>query len=422
MHFFQREVRENIIHSINNSLKVRSKNQIQLITIKGIHRLNQIYGYETCDRITDRFYLTMKQVLTTVSPLAEVFRATSSTFITVSPAYSQQTLLKQGESIYAETDKVLNGLVDYPDVVRCSIVTIPISRNVKHIDEILLAKIEYYVNFYSKEQADIYAYDESFCNKMLRQSDIKVRLSDALLKEKIIFYFQPKYNNENVIVGFESLARWQDEQLGWVTPDEFIPEFEHSPLYAEFCHYAVIKSIRALKTLHLNGYSNMPVSINVMKQMFEDDSFANFVADIADDNDIDYSLITLEITETALPELAPKIAQNIGKLRSLGIKIAIDDFGVGDSSFSRLMKLDFDELKLDREFISLIDTENKNCNPNKIIASICQTFKSLGVTVVIEGIETKTQRDFVFDNFDIDVIQGFYYSKPLPIEELIGKG
>lgn len=419
MYFYKREMRDHIVHSVNQALSLRNRTQLQIIRIKDIHRLNQTYGYDVCDKAIDIFFEKMKEIINIHFPKEEVFRIKGGTFVTVSQYYSAEDIELQGNLIYPETDKALGGIISYPDVIRCTIATIPLSRGLRSIDKNLLAKIEYYVHFYNQENEDIYMYDESFCEQMLRQADIKTRLRDALENEQIQFHFQPQYNSKNKVVAFESLARWTDEKLGVIAPNEFIPEFENSTFYKDFCRYAVAKSVSSLKTLHESGFENTSISINVMKKMFEDSEFADYIARIADESHINRNLITLEITETALPEPDSTIAKNIRKLRSLGFRIAIDDFGVGDSSFTRLMHLDFDELKLDREFISHIDLDVKACKTNRIIESICQMFKNLGVSVVIEGVEIKEQRDYVYDNFKIDLIQGFYYSRPLPLDDII---
>ncbi len=412
--------RDKIISAMNETLHSQENYQLQMIKVKEIQRINNIYGYSTGDIVIEKVHSVINKIVPEICPSAKVFHLKGCTFITISPTYSIAELHEHNIIFNNHIDKELEGILNIPDVIRCRIATIPLSKNIDLYCDKTFAKIEYYVHKQDIKSDDIYLYNESLFEKTVRQSNIKTRLEDALIKKRIKFHFQPQYDSNDRIVGLESLARWEDEQLGVIAPNEFIPEYENSPLYNEFCNYTIEQTLFEFSQLYNSGFDHISISINIMKRKFEDKSFSDFLTRIAKRNNIPFNKIILEITESTYSESDSKIADNIKTLRSLGFKLSVDDFGTGDASFARLIQLDFDELKFDRSFVNMMETTNINDKANRFLTSLCKFFRDsrIDVNIVFEGIEEEIQRNFVFEQLEVNVVQGFYYSKALPMAEL----
>ncbi len=415
----RKESRKEILSAMGAVLQSDLDYQLQIIKIKEISRLNQKYGYEVCDAIVEKFQNILQELIPTICSKSQVFHLKGCTFISISPIYSVSELKEHGVKIYQAIDEFTADLLQKTDVIRCHVATIPLPKNCNVIYDNVLSKMEYYFHHNFEKREDIFQYDETFFASLVRQSEIRLRLQDALLNKKIKFHFQPQYNKDDQIVGFESLARWQDECLGIIPPNEFIPEFEHSMFYDDFCNYAIEQSLGNFAQLRQNGFANTSISINIMKGKFKDTELPHYLTQIATQYEIPFEQIILEITETAFSESDVVIANNIKKLRERGFKLSIDDFGTGNASFARLIQLDFDELKLDRSFANMMVTADVNDKANLIMSSLCKFCHDSVVKVVFEGIETKEQRDFVFKQLEVDMIQGFYYSKPMPLKQLV---
>ena len=412
--------RDAVIASIKETYEVAGTYQLQLIKIKNMHRFNAIYGYEVGDIIVKEFYLVLKKSIAELDPSAKLFHLKGSTFITISKCYLLSELSKHGHLIYQLIDQAMIGILKKTDLVRCSVAVIPIEKKSESIPDRILANIEYYLSQNDSNSTDISKYDNTFFEKLIRQSSIITRLENALENKDIKFHFQPQYDKSNNIVGFESLARWEDDELGIITPNEFIPAYENSPLCDKFCYYTIENVLNNF--YKLNKYDEkFTISINLMKSVFEDEKLPYHLKKIATYNNIEPSKIILEITETDFSRSNSNINYNLKNLRNLGFKLSIDDFGTGDASYAKLINLEFDELKLDMSFTKVINTENLDEKANQFITSICKLCINSGINIVFEGIETQEQRDFVFNQLGVNIVQGFYYSKALPIDKLTEK-
>ncbi|WP_339900298.1 EAL domain-containing protein [Paraglaciecola polaris] len=251
---------------------------------------------------------------------------------------------------------------------------------------------------------------------MLRRFEIEEQLSMALERNEFEVYYQPKIDVKNrSIIGAEALLRWRNPLLGNVTPDEFIPIAEHTGLIVPIGKYVVKQALSFLnewKKIHRKSYT---MAVNLSPRQFRDKALMSFVEQSLNDENIKAGSLEFEITEGILMDGSSYIDDALNEIHKLGIKLSMDDFGTGYSSLNYLRQYSFDILKIDRSFIKGI-TLNK-ADFDLVKATIAMAH-SLDLLVVAEGVETHEQFTLL-DTLGCDLIQGYYFSKPLPAKKLL---
>jgi EAL domain-containing protein (putative c-di-GMP-specific phosphodiesterase class I) len=214
-------------------------------------------------------------------------------------------------------------------------------------------------------------------------------------------------------VGFEALARWQHPDLGLVPPSRFIPVAEQCGLITELGEHVLRAACQQINRWHTDSLTLVPVSINVSPKQFQSNRLVNLVESLTTEFNIRPSMLSFEITETALMETTESYLLALQTLRELGARISIDDFGTGYSSLSYLKHLPIDALKIDRSFVRDMATDS---NDAAIVSAIVSMSRSLGLYTVAEGIETADQLMRLRD-LGCQVGQGFYFSGAVPADQ-----
>lgn len=247
---------------------------------------------------------------------------------------------------------------------------------------------------------------------------IERNLRRALQKNEFELHYQPQLDiKTNKISGFEALIRWRNEELGFVSPAKFISIAEDTHMILPIGIWVLRNACLFLKRLHLAGYLDLTISVNVsMLQLLQDD-FVEVVTDALELTKLSPKYMELEITESILMESYETIARKLKLLRGRGVKIALDDFGKGYSSLNYLRHLPISTLKIDKTFIDTIQAEGKNKSLADLIVKLG---RSMDLCVVAEGVETKEQMDYLIKH-KCHKIQGYLFSKPLPENEVIEK-
>ena len=247
-----------------------------------------------------------------------------------------------------------------------------------------------------------------------REFNIENGLRIAIDNEEIKLVYQPKVNiNTEEVIGFEVLVRWKSNELGEVSPIEFIPIAENSGLIISIGKFIIDESFKKCKELSLKTDKRFKISINLSEVQIRDEEVVSFIREELERYDLDADYIEFEITENIIMKSAEKNIETLKKLKSLGVTLALDDFGTGYSSLSYLRTLPIDVLKIDKSFIDGISMEEKS---EYIINSIINLSHCLNLLVVAEGVETKDQFEYL-KNSSCDIIQGYYFSKPISFEE-----
>lgn len=222
------------------------------------------------------------------------------------------------------------------------------------------------------------------------------------------------------IVGFETLSRWQRPE-GLVMPGEFIAVADETGIILPINRQLFYEACQQLRSWQVQFPSDPPlaVNVNITPKQFAQPDLASQIGKALQETGLDPRCVNLEITETIAMSDADRSAIVLSELKELGVRLDIDDFGTGYSSLSRLQHFPVDRLKIDRSFISRIDTDVET---HEIVRIIVMLAHGLGLEVVAEGVETQVQADML-KHLDCELAQGYLYSRPVPsetIEQLLG--
>ena len=240
------------------------------------------------------------------------------------------------------------------------------------------------------------------------------RLRKALKAGEFTVFYQSKVDiDSGEVVSLEALARWRDPQLGLLAPAEFIPVAEETGLILPLGDLILDQVCRQVCAWRVQGIA-VPVAVNISVRQFADADFCGRVERIAHAAGCPLSMLELEVTEQVLLEDVPGAIAKLGRLRVGGISVALDDFGTGYSSLAYLRNLPINVVKVDRTFI--LDV-SRSARDQAILRALIGLCRELQLTVVVEGIETREQRDLLHA-LGCRLGQGFLYCQPMPVEQM----
>ncbi|RLA73610.1 MAG: GGDEF domain-containing protein [Epsilonproteobacteria bacterium] len=244
---------------------------------------------------------------------------------------------------------------------------------------------------------------------------MKAALQRGLEEEEFVIYYQPQVNAKNgKIIGVEALIRWQHPIMGFLEPAKFITVAKETGLLRGIDQWMMRKAMYEVREWHRQGLHFGHLSLNVTITQLKDELFVEMLLQMLDDTNFEPAWLELEITEGEVMQRYDEIIAKLKLIYSKGIHIAIDDFGTGHSSLAYLKRLPVNKLKIDRSFIVDLPHDEESVAIVKAIISLANI---LGLTIIAEGVETEKQQAFLIAN-ECDNIQGYYYSRPMPAEEL----
>ena len=257
-------------------------------------------------------------------------------------------------------------------------------------------------------------YDEKMRQQVLKEQKIINAMEMAIQNKEFTLYLQPKYDIEKgTIIGAEALVRWISQENGFISPGDFIPVFENNGFVYEVDKFIWEESCRYLRKWLDEGREVHPISVNVSRIDLYDPKLVKHLVDLREKYQLPSQYLELEITESAYTEAPEQIITITRQLREAGFVILMDDFGTGYSSLNMLKDIQIDVLKLDMGFLKSSDYSAKGGN---ILTAILKMAESLKMQTIAEGVETKEQVEFL-KSIGCKYVQGFYYSKPLPVGE-----
>lgn len=257
-------------------------------------------------------------------------------------------------------------------------------------------------------------YDEKMREVLLEEQMLLREMELALSEGQFCVHYQPIYSiHEGRAVSAEALVRWRHPTAGVIPPVRFVPLFERNGFVVRLDRFAWEEVCRLLAERVRAHLPVVPVSVNVSRLNFYDSDFCDTIVGLLKKYDLDPSLLRLEITESAYTDNPQQLLSVLKKLQALGLKILMDDFGSGYSSLNMLKNLAVDILKIDMSFVQ--DLEDSQRAP-LILRRVVEMAHDLGMSVVVEGVETKAQIDFLA-SIGCDKIQGYYFAKPMPKED-----
>lgn len=292
---------------------------------------------------------------------------------------------------------------------------ISFSEGDKKSEEELLRRADIAMSDAKKKPGNAMSFYRDLQNEeTIKEMKIVNELSKALIAQEIDVYLQPKVDlKDGAIIGFEALARWFSPVLGPVPPNLFIPAAENMGKIIELEIIILSKVMEWLRKRQKTGEKMYQVAVNISVHHFFDRTFVEKLIRLADNHDLSPEHIMLEMTESIGLVDIQKAKSIFHALNAAGFEISVDDFGVGYSSLSYLPQLPLCELKIDRSFISELDEPGTLA----VVRTIIQLAENLNLTTVAEGIEEERHIE-ILRNLGCKVGQGFYYYKPMPLQEI----
>lgn len=284
-------------------------------------------------------------------------------------------------------------------------------------DSTILLKNADIAMYAAKQQGKdrILLYTENIREKNSGKIQMANKLQSGIENQEFRLFYQPQYKlDTGEIIGVEALIRWIHPEEGFISPAEFIPIAEETGQIYSIEQWIFKTALQQKKQWEEEGFHHIELSINLSAKTLISDINFKTLETLIDTFSIDYSKVSIEITETAVISNINLVINRLKKLKKKGLKIALDDFGTGYSSLTYLKELPIDSIKLDRSFIRLIPYENMD---TVIVKNILSMAHDLKYQVVAEGIETKEQLEYLKEYY-CESGQGFLMSKPLPIEQM----
>jgi diguanylate cyclase (GGDEF)-like protein/PAS domain S-box-containing protein len=241
-------------------------------------------------------------------------------------------------------------------------------------------------------------------------------LDCALAQDEFKLVYQPQISlNTGEVIGMEALLRWDSKKIGSIPPNDFIPLAEDTGLIVPIGEWVLRTACRQAAQFNTRLGRPIIVAVNLSPRQFQQDNLATVIEEALVESGLDPKLLELEITEGILVSDSPKAIRALDRIRNLGVRISIDDFGTGFSSMSYILRFKVDRIKIDRSFISNI---NSDLNSGVIAQAIIALAHGLRINVIAEGVETSEVCDTLV-NKGCDQAQGFYYSRGVSTEELL---
>lgn len=390
-------------------LDMGSERDAIVIDIEHFRLINEIYGRGVGDQILSQIGNYLQQILATLNAIA--CRAGADVFYVYTIHQDDyQDLLAALQTVLAKVAKVGNiririGVWQY------------VERDLdpeSWFDRAKNACDRIGGNF----TTSIAFYNSGLHSKHLREERLIRDIYDAIEHKDLKVYYQPKYaiqGDKPHLRSAEALIRWIHPSLGFINPGDFIPLFESNGLIQMVDNYVWNEAAAQIRRWKDEFDFTVPVSVNVSRIDIYDPELENKFCWILEQNKLTPNEYMIEITESAYSDNAQGLIDVLSSMRSKGFRIEMDDFGTGYSSLGMLTELPIDILKIDMSFVRNMEKHEKN---KRMVELIIDIAKFLKVPCVAEGVETESQLQ-TLKRMGCDVIQGYYFSKPVPPEEFV---
>ena len=305
-------------------------------------------------------------------------------------------------------------IVDHELIISCSIGIAIYPRDDRDVS-ILLSKADAAMYAAKSNGRNGYCgYTPGLSMYSAERMTLETDLRAAMANGELMLYYQPQVNlDSNQVVGAEALIRWQHPSRGILSPGQFISIAEESGLIIEIGHWVLNEACRQHKRWMDAGVRPLRIAVNISALQFRQSDFSRRLRQVLDDTGVDPALLELEMTEGIVMHDAGSVLNTLNELKSIGVKLAVDDFGTGFSSLSYLRRFPIDRLKIDQSFVRGISSLPVN---ESIVRAIAVLAQSLALETVAEGTETDSELAFVRACRCTEA-QGYHFSRPLPADE-----
>ena len=373
-----------------------------VINVAKSKAINEMYGEAVGDELLNFFIESLKVLCTSEQMFA---RLTADVFMVMTAYETKQDLLDFVEFIRTNLLGYKN--MEYRLVFGIAFVKDKNENLRKYGDRASLARQSIKAN----AMEYVIFHDETMTQKVLSAKRVEDNMEKALENHEFVMYLQPKFDMDTEkIVGAEALVRWVKPGKGIIPPMEFIPVFEKNGFVTRLDMYICEEACKVIRSWIDNGIEPVPISVNMSRANMKNDEYLKRLETLVYGYDIPKELLEIEITETVEGE---DVEEAILGLKKHGYKLLMDDFGSGYSSLNTLKDTQFDIIKIDREFLQDFVGSDRG---KVIVEHTIQMTKSIGLDIVAEGVENPEQARFLVES-GCRVAQGFYYAKPMPVED-----
>ena len=404
-------------YGMMEDLQYNISNQTEMLfTMVGISHFseyNEVYGYHFGNKILQNF---ARYIYDFVGNTGSVYRLDGTKFAIISKSGSAEMVKRNYEKVrnhfrkgFKVEDKdiildlnagflfINNFSIDYQTVYSCANFAYSESKQRKQGDMVFFAN------------------DLTDDNRFRLEKFHAIRGSIMQNFEGFYLVYQPVVDsNTEKLIGAEALLRWKNDKYGLVPPDEFIPLLEKDPLFPELGEWILKRALRDAKEI-IKKYPDFVINVNLSYTQLEKPDFVEMVIRSIEECDFPANHLCLEITERCRLLNLELLKNVVVNLRGHGVQIALDDFGTGFSSVGIVKNLPFDTIKIDRSFVMRIEEDDKEKELIEHFVNLAATF---GARVCVEGIETEGMKR-ILKNYPVKSFQGYYYAKPLILEDFL---
>lgn len=364
------------------------------------------YGVKEGEELMERFDQVFKNCIGKKEIVAHAENANFALLLTYS---TKEALEERLYRIMSELGKIRNGQKMYFCVGVCEV-----EKNFWNIERMYNSAKMARSEITHDSELRIAWFNEEMHKQQVWTRKVEDDMERALANKEFQVYLQPKYSTKGEkLSGAEALVRWIHPVEGFVAPFRFIPIFEGNGFILQLDDYMLTEVARLQAKWIEEGKSIVPISVNISRAHFSREDLAEHICELVDQFNVPHDVIELELTESAFFDDKAMLLKTLKKLKEFGFTLSMDDFGAGYSSLNSLKELPLDVVKLDAEFFRNPDSDGRG---DLIVGDTIALAKKLNMRIVAEGIETREQVDFLATK-DCDLIQGYYFAKPMPVAE-----
>ena len=368
--------------------------------IENLKSLNDRYGEKNCDLLLHDLAGRLMEILPGCEAGGRIGSGTFAFLIAHQASGWEDVLYGVTEGMPISNPNVKFGIVERVDR----------ALTVQKICNRAMSALE---TVKGRHGVEIALFDDELHQRQQLEQTIRESMEEALSKLQFSVFYQPKHDvRADRTGGAEALVRWFHPEVGFISPGLFIPVFERSGFITKLDLYVWEEACKELRRLIDLDLPVVPISVNASRIDFDDPDLPTQIARLADKYGLDHSLLHVELTETAYSDSPEAVTHTLLKLKEFGFSTELDDFGAGYSSLVSLNMLPLDVMKLDMSMIR----HAAELGDYRIVESTIKLAQILGLQTVVEGVETADEARRVKD-MGCDLIQGYYYSKPLNREE-----
>lgn len=404
---------DRIDHALQRANRDNSEVAVMFIDLDGFKVANDMYGHEAGDIVLKTVASRLRSVVRTQDTVA---RISGDEFAVVLEGMHSQA------DVGIVARKLLDSLCN-PYVINTSEIFCTASIGVALYpadgkDTRSLLKNSDQAMYKAKRdgKARYRFYSENDANSDSHRLEREQQLIRAVNDKQFVLYYQPLMRaDESAVHGVEALIRWNHPVHGLVFPDQFIPLLEDSGMIDEVGAWVLQEACEQLAFWHKEGFDGLTMSVNVSPRQLNDKQFVGYVLTALQSTGIEASSLEIEITERMFLAFNDTNLKVLNSLTDLGVRIAVDDFGMGHSSLSYISKLRVNTLKIDRSFIRDMMHNNED---KKIVSALIGLGERLNINVTAEGVETREQLS-VLEDLNCHIAQGYLFSKAMPAQEFV---